>query len=1201
MCGIYGLLSAREPANGPGDELFRHLDTLLEASSAQDLGLALSGESSRERALQALEASSSAAGRWVSRGAFLALAADPSLRSRLAAAAERLRSWVGRLELCCDRGQASDPTLRETLHRLIVGGKDIAWQIERDVLESIEPIQALSSSREPLALRRAWELNLILRSLDRLEVRGRDSAGLAVYVRFPGAAALEGFLDAAAGGAPDGTPGGVPEGVPNGTAWRQEIARRSGHRLGHGAIVRPASARDTLLFVFKVASEVGRMGDNAAFLRRALAEDALFQALLREPGVDIQCLAHTRWASNGVISLPNCHPVDSTVLRRGVPVPETEGALVAVLNGDIDNYQDLVERYVRAFGLELDPAITTDAKIVPVVIAHHLRRTGSLEAAVAIACQEFEGSFAIALMAAQRPGVLYCAQKGSGQGLFFGQADESLAVASEMYGVVELTPHYLKAEGERVEGGEVFRVRVAERGVALERITADTAEPPDAARWKRAQITTRDINRGRHAHFFIKEITESVESVRKTLRGKFEVAETGEVRFLLGSEALPVELLAGLRDGRIRQIAVIGQGTAAVAAQGVAHLLEAALCRPGRTPGGSALAVRADKATEFSAHRIRPDMSDTLVVAVSQSGTTTDTNRTVALARERGAFVLGIVNRRNSDLVYKSHAVLYTSDGRDIEMSVASTKAFYAQNVAGQVLALALANALGTLVDAEVQAAVEELRRLPETLQKTLALEPQIADLARRFALGRRHWAVVGSGPMKIAADEVRIKLSELCYKSIAVDYLEDKKHIDLSSEPLVIVCAAGLKRELVSDSVKEVSIFKAHNGIPLVITDEGVSDFDVYAAGTVKLPTSCSTLAHLPVTMAGHLFGYHAAVAMDHLADRFRWLRARIVSLQEEKGCDEAAAVEVLDAVSTCAASPLAEIEDRLERGELNGGLDVGCAVRVSRLLDFLLGRITVDAYTRQKSPRAGVIDTVLATLNEAVEELSRPVDAIKHQAKTVTVGISRGEAPRTAGALLRVLREAGVAESDLAESHRAFLAAFEPLVAAVVGVTLDRLTGLDPLGRPAEGSQIVVERKLGCAQRILSRSESPQPLTGNKWAAVKHRSLFLGHGQSDGRKILIVPLVSEQPEGMLLLYHLELAEGSDRAQRLKALAARARFFDRLRAAVTERNLDWEPALLDSIDNDTLFLQPPERVAEELAEARVGGASAVYTSRDHP
>jgi glucosamine--fructose-6-phosphate aminotransferase (isomerizing) len=95
-------------------------------------------------------------------------------------------------------------------------------------------------------------------------------------------------------------------------------------------------------------------------------------------------------------------------------------------------------------------------------------------------------------------------------------------------------------------------------------------------------------------------------------------------------------------------------------------------------------------ATELSGFGMRLDMSDTLVVAVSQSGTTTDTNRTVDLVRGRGAAVLAIVNRRNSDLTDKADGVMYTSDGRDVEMSVASTKAFYAQVAAGVLLACAI-------------------------------------------------------------------------------------------------------------------------------------------------------------------------------------------------------------------------------------------------------------------------------------------------------------------------------------------------------------------------------------------------------------------------------------------------------------------------------------------------------------------------------
>ena len=83
-----------------------------------------------------------------------------------------------------------------------------------------------------------------------------------------------------------------------------------------------------------------------------------------------------------------------------------------------------------------------------------------------------------------------------------------------------------------------------------------------------------------------------------------------------------------------------------------------------------------------------------------------------------------------------------------------------------------------------------------------------IAEAAHRLAPAKRYWAVVGNGANRIAAAEV-IKLSELCYKSIAADSTEDKKHIDLSSEPLIIVCAAGLEGSTADDVAKEVAIYR--------------------------------------------------------------------------------------------------------------------------------------------------------------------------------------------------------------------------------------------------------------------------------------------------------------------------------------------------------------------------------------------------------
>ena len=90
----------------------------------------------------------------------------------------------------------------------------------------------------------------------------------------------------------------------------------------------------------------------------------------------------------------------------------------------------------------------------------------------------------------------------------------------------------------------------------------------------------------------------------------------------------------------LREIFVIGQGTAAVAGNSLAALLNEEID----------IRVESLPSAELSGFRLRPSMTDTFVIAISQSGTTTDTNRTVDLIRARGGSVVSIVNRRDSEL-----------------------------------------------------------------------------------------------------------------------------------------------------------------------------------------------------------------------------------------------------------------------------------------------------------------------------------------------------------------------------------------------------------------------------------------------------------------------------------------------------------------------------------------------------------------------
>src|SRR4029079_11776891 len=368
----------------------------------------------------------------------------------------------------------------------------------------------------------------------------------------------------------------------------------------------------------------------------------------------------------------------------------------------------------------------------------------------------------------------------------------------------------------------------------------------------------------------------------------------------LPPETLSPAIVDRLRHGTIRRVLAIGQGSAHVAGRSLARALRDAL-------GARPIGIEALTATELSGFGLTADMSDTLVVAISQSGTTTDTNRTVDLARSRGAVVIAIVNRRQSDLVDKSDGVLYTSDGRDVEMSVASTQALYAQLAAGYLLAFGLAIELGA--DAETDRVYRDelltaLRDLPEAMSAVFAWRPAIAGAAHRETLIRRSRAVVGNGVNQVAALELRIKLSELCYKAIACDVTEDKKHIDLSSEPMILVCAPGLHGSNADDVAKEVAIYRAHKAAPIVIADDDESRFATASLETIPVPSVHPALSFVLCALVGHLFGYEAALAID----------ASALPLRAARGCIEALIGGVGGSAAEPDLEPLVSLSGQLE-----------------------------------------------------------------------------------------------------------------------------------------------------------------------------------------------------------------------------------------------------------------------------------------------
>ena len=350
---------------------------------------------------------------------------------------------------------------------------------------------------------------------------------------------------------------------------------------------------------------------------------------------------------------------------------------------------------------------------------------------------------------------------------------------------------------------------------------------------------------------------------------------------------------------------------------------------------------------------------------------------------------------------------------------------------------------------------------------------------------------MVGNGANVVAARELRIKLSELCYKSIACDVTEDKKHIDLSSEPMILVCAAGLVGSNADDVAKEVAIFRAHKAAPIVIATEGENRFSA-ALDVIAVPEAHPLLAFVLSTVVGHLFGYEAALAIDASARPLREARGIIEQHVGATGDDW------FDSFSGSLEPLATRFFEQLRSGHYNGHLEASTASRLAVLLRFATRAVPFDSYQIEmgKVGTPGVIVEDLAVaLTAAIEELTRPIDAIKHQAKTVTVGISRADESLLQAGLIQEVLGTGCPRDRLSYRSLRSLAALSPAVEEVVGYTRYRIEG-----NPDTGSQIFVVDRSGLAASLSSRVEKDPTLRGTKHRVAVEREPFVTVG-SDGR----------------------------------------------------------------------------------------------------
>jgi len=526
-------------------------------------------------------------------------------------------------------------------------------------------------------------------------------------------------------------------------------------------------------------------------------------------------IGHTRWATHGEPNDVNAHPHLSG-----------DGRITMVHNGIIENY-DVLRKALEKRGHEFRSQ--TDTEVLVHLIEEIQESEGiPIEEAVRIALTKVIGAYAIVVMDAQEPDKLVAARKSSP--LVIGVGEDEFFLASDATPIVEHTKKvvYLKDE----------EIAIVQSGGDLHLTTINNERQEPAFHYLDMQIEM--LEKEGYDYFMLKEIFQQPTTISDCMRGRLN-AEEGWLT-LGGMEEHIHRFL------RADRIIIVACGTSWHSGLVAEYLFE----ELARIP------VEVEYASEFRYRNPIISQRD-IVIAVSQSGETADTLAAVQLAKEKGAFVYGVVNVVGSSIARATDAGSYIHAGPEI--GVASTKAFTGQLTLLTLMALKLAYRLGNISDTLYHQYILELSRVPKLVEEVLEYDDDIAAISHLIK-DSTNALYLGRGYNFPVALEGALKLKEISYIHAEGYPAAEMKHgpIALIDEnmPVVVIATNKSAYEKIVSNIQEV---KARKGKVLAIVTEGDEQIKEMADYVIEIPETEEIFTPLLSVIPLQLLSYHTAV----------------------------------------------------------------------------------------------------------------------------------------------------------------------------------------------------------------------------------------------------------------------------------------------------------------------------------------------------
>lgn len=519
-------------------------------------------------------------------------------------------------------------------------------------------------------------------------------------------------------------------------------------------------------------------------------------------------IGHTRWATHGAPLMVNAHPHT-----------DCEGTIAVVHNGIIENFVELKEELVSKGHVI---ASRTDTEVIPHLIEDNIKRGQDLTESIRNALERLEGSYALAILATQEPNRIFFARNESP--LVLGVSDRGTYISSDIPTLLPLTRQIMD-----LHNGEYGNIALGT--VTLQNIRDDvTVTRP----FRTIDWTIEMAQKQGYPHFMLKEIHEQPRALQDVLR----------------LQQRYIDLITTFLD-RSKEIYLLACGTSYNACLAASYMFSN-LCN---------MATHPIIASEFIDQFGDAVNIESTILAVSQSGETADTLRSIDHARFRAATILGLTNTIGSSITRVSRAYICQQSGPEI--GVAATKTFTAQLLVLAQIGLGLAKLRGKVSQDRIDELQMQLQGIPDLVQSVIDTQREkVQQLAQKYRDASCFY-FLGRGISTATAYEGRLKLLELAYIPSIAYPAGESKHGPISliepGFPVIFICPPDNTRKGLVGNIMEM---KARGANIIAIVDVHDDEIKKLADDYIEIPSGIhNLLSPIPYSLPLQLFAYYMAV----------------------------------------------------------------------------------------------------------------------------------------------------------------------------------------------------------------------------------------------------------------------------------------------------------------------------------------------------